>query len=80
MRSRTSPENRAPDRRAGGYGRRVEDLEKSVDQVAATTGFSGVVRVDRDGSEELAKAYGLAHRGHGIPNAVDTRFGIASGT
>ena len=29
---------------------------------------------------ELAKAYGAAHRGYGIPNAVDTRFGIASGT
>jgi CubicO group peptidase (beta-lactamase class C family) len=29
---------------------------------------------------ELAKAYGSAHRGHGIPNAVDTRFGLASGT
>ena len=29
---------------------------------------------------ELVKAYGLAHRGWGIPNEVDTRFGIASGT
>ncbi len=29
---------------------------------------------------ELAKAYGSAHRGWDIPNAVDTRFGIASGT
>ncbi len=29
---------------------------------------------------ELAKAYGSAHRGYGIPNAVDTRFGLASGT
>jgi CubicO group peptidase (beta-lactamase class C family) len=29
---------------------------------------------------ELLEAYGLAHRGHGIPNAADTRFGSASGT
>jgi CubicO group peptidase (beta-lactamase class C family) len=29
---------------------------------------------------ELAKAYGLAHRGNAIPNSVDTRFGLASGT
>ena len=29
---------------------------------------------------ELASAYGLAHRGHGIPNEVDTRFATASGT
>ena len=28
----------------------------------------------------VAQAYGLAHRGHGIANAVDTQFGIASGT
>jgi CubicO group peptidase (beta-lactamase class C family) len=58
----------------------VDDLEQSVDEVALTTRFSGVVRVDRSGGVELAKAYGMAHRGHGIPNAVDTRFGIASGT
>jgi CubicO group peptidase (beta-lactamase class C family) len=58
----------------------VDDLESSVDRVAEATGFSGVVRVDRAGRVELAKAYGSAHRGWGIPNAVDTRFGIASGT
>ena len=63
-----------------GYVRRVDDLESSVDRVAAATGFSGVVRVDRGGRVELAKAYGSAHRGYGIPNAVDTRFGLASGT
>jgi CubicO group peptidase (beta-lactamase class C family) len=58
----------------------VDDLGSSVDRVAHSTGFSGVVRVDRGGRVELAKAYGSAHRGHGIPNAVDTRFGLASGT
>ena len=58
----------------------MHDLESSVDRVAAATGFSGVVRVDRGGRVELAKAYGSAHRGYGIPNAVDTRFGLASGT
>jgi CubicO group peptidase (beta-lactamase class C family) len=39
-----------------------------------------VVRVDRSGDVELAKAYGLADRAHSIPNIVDTRFGVASGT
>jgi CubicO group peptidase (beta-lactamase class C family) len=58
----------------------VDELEHSVDRVAAATGFSGVVRVDRGGRVELVKAYGLAHRGYGIRNAVDTRFGLASGT
>ena len=54
-------------------------LEEPVDKVAAETGFSGVVRVDRGDQVELAKAYGLAHRGHGVANTVDTRFAIASG-
>jgi CubicO group peptidase (beta-lactamase class C family) len=49
-------------------------IEDAIDRLAAETGFSGVVRVDA-----FAKAYGLAHRGAGIANAVDTRFAIASG-
>jgi CubicO group peptidase (beta-lactamase class C family) len=57
----------------------MDDLEGAVDAVAAATGFSGVVRVDRGGRVELAKAYGWAHRGLRIANTVDTRFGIASG-
>ncbi len=55
-------------------------LEEEVDAVAEETGFSGVVRVDVGDGIELAKAYGLADRGHEIPNTVDTQFGIASGT
>src|SRR3989449_4181788 len=55
-------------------------LEGAVDSVAHRTGFSGVVRVDRSGSIELAKAYGLADRGHAISNTIDTQFAIASGT
>ena len=63
-----------------GYRRAMDDLEGSIDQVATTTGFSGVVRVDRDGRLDVARAYGLAHRCCSVPNTVDTRFGIASGT
>jgi CubicO group peptidase (beta-lactamase class C family) len=48
--------------------------------MAAETRFSGVVWVDRGGDTQLAKAYGLAHRGYEVANAVDTQFGIASGT
>jgi CubicO group peptidase (beta-lactamase class C family) len=58
----------------------MDDLAGSVDRVATTTGFSGVVRVDLGGRVELARAYGLAHRGCHLPITVDTRFGIASGT
>ena len=54
-------------------------IERDLDALAAETRFSGVVRIDgEDGT--FVKAYGLAHRGHGIPNEPDTRFAIASGT
>jgi CubicO group peptidase (beta-lactamase class C family) len=55
-------------------------LRDSVDRIAAETAFSGVVRVDRGDEVEFVKAYGFAHRGWEIPNEVETRFGIASGT
>lgn len=53
-------------------------LEVEVDRIAEETGFSGVVRVDRGNRMELAKAYGMAHRGLQIANTVDTQFGVAS--
>jgi CubicO group peptidase (beta-lactamase class C family) len=55
-------------------------LQRELDSLAAETSFAGVVRVDRDGDVVVERAYGLAHRGAGIRNTVDTRFGIASGT
>ena len=58
----------------------MQPLEDALDPEADRTAFSGVVRVDRSGTIELAKAYGLADRRHGIPNTIDTQFGIASGT
>jgi CubicO group peptidase (beta-lactamase class C family) len=58
----------------------VSALDQAVDDLAAETGFSGVVRVDRGGETELARAYGLADRAHEIPNTVDTQFATASGT
>jgi len=58
----------------------VEGLSASIDRVALDTAFSGAVRVDRGDDVLFAKAYGLADRRHGIPNSLDTRFGLASGT
>jgi CubicO group peptidase (beta-lactamase class C family) len=55
-------------------------LEDELDRIAAETAFAGVVRVDSADGIEVAKAYGLAHRGYEIPNEVDTQFAIASGT
>ena len=54
-------------------------LEGDLDAIAAETGFSGVVRVDRRSEVELERAFGLAHRGYEIPNEPETRFGLASG-
>ncbi|MDX8029044.1 serine hydrolase [Lentzea sp. BCCO 10_0856] len=53
---------------------------EDVDRIAAETGFSGVVSIDRAGEVEFAKAYGLANRTYQVPNTLDTRFGIASGS
>ena len=58
----------------------MDDVYTSLPRVAADHRFSGVVRVDRSGSTEVAEAYGLADRAFGIPNTVDTQFGIASAT
>jgi CubicO group peptidase (beta-lactamase class C family) len=58
----------------------VGTLEIELDEIAVATAFSGVVRVDRADEILVAKAYGLADRRWEIPNEVDTRFAIASGT
>ncbi len=55
------------------------DVWDEVDQIAISTGFSGVVRVDRGDVIETAEAYGFAHRGLHIVNTVDTQLAIASG-
>jgi CubicO group peptidase (beta-lactamase class C family) len=53
-------------------------LQDAVDAEVARTGFSGVVRVDRAGGTELARACGLADRAHSIANTMDTQFATAS--
>ncbi len=54
------------------------DLPALVRSVAASTGFSGVVRVDRDGTTEVDAAFGLADRRHGVAMRTSTRLGTAS--
>ena len=58
----------------------MQALQEAVDQAAARTGFSGVIRLDRPGELELVSAYGFADRAHRIRNTVETQFGIASGS
>jgi CubicO group peptidase (beta-lactamase class C family) len=53
---------------------------EALHELAVASRFSGVVRVDVGSDAVWAAAYGLADRAHGIPNTLDTRFAIASGT
>ena len=57
----------------------MSELESEIDSLAIETDFSGVVHIEEGDRVRVAKAYGLAHRGYVIPNAVETRFAIASG-
>jgi CubicO group peptidase (beta-lactamase class C family) len=57
----------------------MSSLAAAVDTVVRDTGFSGAVRIDRDGATVVEVAAGFADRAHGIPNGVRTRFGVASG-
>ncbi len=54
------------------------ELEELLVEFAGEQDFSGVCLVTQDDRTLLHKAYGLAHRGFGIPNSVTTRFDIAS--
>ena len=56
----------------------MQTLDREIDELAESTHFSGVVRIDRAETAGFAKAYGYADRRHEILNAVDTQFGVAS--
>ena len=56
----------------------VQSFDTYLAQRTAAGEFSGAVLVARDGRPLLAKGYGLADRGRGIPNAPRTRFCICS--
>ncbi|MFC6006864.1 serine hydrolase domain-containing protein [Angustibacter luteus] len=56
----------------------MESLQTSVAAIAAEHGFSGAVRVDQAGETVLAQPFGLAERGLGVPNTLDTQFAVAS--
>jgi CubicO group peptidase (beta-lactamase class C family) len=63
-----------------GSGGDRDGLGDLIDRIAADEGLSGVIRVDLDGSLAVQRAYGLAHRGLGVPTTIDTQFVTASGT
>jgi len=57
----------------------MPDLADTIESVATETDFSGVVRVDRGRDVLALEAFGFADRAHGVPNTIETVFGIASG-
>jgi CubicO group peptidase (beta-lactamase class C family) len=55
-------------------------LEARVDELAAESRFSGVIRVDRGSETVFERAVGWAHRALRVPMTVDTRLAMASGS
>lgn len=55
-------------------------LIRALEESIATHPFSGVVAVRRHGRPVFEHAAGFADRSNRIPNTLETRFGIASGT
>ena len=58
----------------------MTELGDDVRRVADSTGFSGAVRVHREGVVEVDTALGMADRAHGIAATTTTRFATASAT
>lgn len=56
----------------------MEGLSEALDRVAEQTLFSGVVAVERGTAAEVAVAYGMADRSHGIAMTPGHQLGTAS--
>jgi D-alanyl-D-alanine carboxypeptidase len=54
------------------------EIAAYLDALAGADFFSGVVLVVKDGEPFFSGAYGAASRRYGAPNALDTRFDLAS--
>lgn len=58
----------------------MTDVSDQVREIAESNGFSGAVRLWRQGAVEIDVAYGMADRAHGVPATTATRFATASAT
>ena len=58
----------------------MQDLFQLIEQTALETEFSGAVSIFKQGAAVYRCAYGERDRSNHLPNTVETRFGIASGT
>jgi D-alanyl-D-alanine carboxypeptidase len=70
--------NERPYDRLAMAGSAFAELGAFVDSLASRDRFSGAVLVARDGAVLFARAFGLASRGFGVPNRVETRFNLGS--
>lgn len=57
-----------------------DEIRAIIDRHRSGFDFSGTCLVRRGDTEVHHEAYGLAHRGFGVPNTTDTRFDTASVT
>jgi CubicO group peptidase (beta-lactamase class C family) len=62
------------------HGQAIDAQLDSAMKVAERAGFSGVVRIERDGATLLEKGYGLANRERKIPFTVETVVQVGSNT
>lgn len=58
----------------------MKNVINSIERAAAESDFSGAVSIHVEGKTVFERAYGRRDRSNDLPNTVDTRFGIASGT
>ena len=58
----------------------MEIDERRLTEAAAKNGFSGVVAVTTADNAPWYRCYGSANRAFGVPNTLETRFALASGS
>lgn len=74
---------KAPEGQGGSSARppeisNLDDLDAYLSGLEEDNAFSGVVLVAKGGASVLQKAYGLADKGHRVPNTIDTKFNLGS--
>ena len=57
-----------------------DELPTRIDEAIASTKFSGVIRIDRDGELVFERASGFADRRWSVPMTTTTRLSVASAT
>ena len=56
----------------------IAKLSAAMDKMVADDKFSGAVMLAKDGKPIFEKAYGMASKGYGVANRIDTKFNVGS--